>query len=185
MKKKPISFSDRIWQMFQKGEYARARKLLLDDLKKCKKLDNHWLLSRISSTYYEERKYRTALAYVNKAMKLAPHCPMVLWDYAGTLDMLCREKKAITIWKNLLRRGANGVAFGECGEGLKRAKGLMLDCYYRLALAHRDLEKFRQARYYMMKHINGRYPGNGSIYSLTEAKQKLKDINDLSQKAKR
>ena len=185
MKTKRISFSDRIWHMFQKEEYARARKLLLDNLKKSKKRDNHWLLCRISTTYYEERKYRTAIDYVNKARKLAPHCPLVLWDYATTLDMLEHEREAIAIWKNLLRRGAKRIAFGECGEGLKRAKGLMLDCHYRLALTHRDLKKYRQAQYYMIKHINGRYPGNGSIYTLKEARSKLNQIYDLSQKAKR
>lgn len=185
MKAKRASFSDRIWRLFKKQDFAQARDLLLDELENSEKRDDHWLLCRISTTYYEERNYRPALAYIQKALKLAPDCPLALWGLAGVLDMLEREREAIAIWERLLRRGEENIAFGACGEGLKWAKALMLDCLYRLALAHRDLKNYRQARWYMTKHINGRYPGNGSIYGLKEARARLAQINELSRKGMR
>ena len=40
-----------------------------------------------------ESDYQEALRWVEKAREIAPDCPLVLWDYAGTLDMLGRERE--------------------------------------------------------------------------------------------
>ncbi len=79
--------------------------------------DSHWLLTRLGLTYYEQRRYRQALRYEGQALRLAPRCPLVLWDYAGTLDMLGRTSEALRIYRRLIRRGVERLAFGECGEG--------------------------------------------------------------------
>ena len=84
--------------------------------------DSHWVLSRLSNTYYEERNYEKALEYVVQALELAPHCPLVLWDYAGTLDMLEYDEEAVQVYRKLIRRGDNRIAYGECGEGIRKAR---------------------------------------------------------------
>ena len=53
---------------------------------------HHWLLTRLSSEYYEKRQYALALKYAEKAFTEVPSCPLVLWDYAGALQMLPLQK---------------------------------------------------------------------------------------------
>lgn len=79
--------------------------------------DDHWLLTRLGLTYYEQRHYEQALAYSSRALALAPECPLVLWDYAGALEMLDRPEEALQIYQRLVDRGVDSIAYGECGEG--------------------------------------------------------------------
>ena len=140
-----------------------------------RKPKSHWLLTRLSSTYYEERKYSKALALCKRAVKLAPVCPLALWDYACTLDMTGNCKKAIAIWKKLLRRGADAVAYNECGEGLRWARSLLNDCKYRIGIAYRKMGNRRLATSFLRKHCEGRSPSIPSIYKLSLVKRELKN----------
>jgi hypothetical protein len=65
-------------------KWERVRQLIRAELKE--EPDSHWLLTRLSLTYYEEQAYRKSLSYSRKALKLAPRCPRALWDYAGCLQ---------------------------------------------------------------------------------------------------
>ena len=47
--------------------------------------------------------------------------------------MLVRYRDATTIYRGLIRRGVEAIAFDDCGEGLAWARGLIADCWYRLA----------------------------------------------------
>ena len=58
---------------------------------------HHWLLTRLSSEYYEQRKYALALKYAEKAFAEVPSCPLVMWDYAGALQMLGRHNEALDL----------------------------------------------------------------------------------------
>lgn len=138
--------------------------------------DHHWWLARLSAVYYEQCKYAEALEVIEKARLIAPHCPLVLWDYAGSLDMLGREEEAIKIWKALLRRGVEKIAFDECGEGIRWAKSLLIDCLYRIGLSYARLGRKALAVKYIKKHIAQRKPGIPSIYSLKMVRKKLQQI---------
>ncbi len=170
--KKLRAQSDKIWQLFRKDKYAEAREYILELMKT--NPDDHFLLDRLSNTYYEERNYTKALEYVQKALDLAPYCPMVLWDYAGTLDMLDHNEEAIRLYKQLVRRGVSRIARGACSEGLPQARALVNDCRYRLALIYGDKGDFTLAKKYMREHIKHRYHNCTSIYDLREVKKDLK-----------
>ena len=157
-------------------QWKKARSLILKALKTDK--NDHWLLSRLATTYYEEGKYEKAMELEEQARRLAPHCPLVLWGYANVLDMLGHEAKAIRIWKQLLAKGEEKIAYGECGEGIRWARSLLNDCIYRIALAYRDLGKFDMAIQYLKKHIKNRSPGIPSIYALSEVKKKLFQLQE-------
>src|SRR5438309_1482364 len=86
---------------------------------------SHWLLARLALTSYEQRRYEEALGLAERAVRLEPRCPLALWEAAGALDMLGRESEAILIYRRLIRRGVEALAYGECGEGLSRARGLV------------------------------------------------------------
>src|SRR5687768_1235920 len=102
--------SKEIEKLIDAEDWKAARKLIHAALRK--EPDSHWLLTRLGLTHYEERNYRKALLYDTQALELAPNCPLVLWDYAGTLDMLGRNKEAIAIYRKLIKRGVDKIAQG-------------------------------------------------------------------------
>ena len=112
-------------------DWPRARKAVREELRSSP--NNHWLLTRLGLTYYEERRYKLSLKYSLRALAQMPNCPLALWDYAGTLEMLDQTQDALTIFQRLVRRGIPEITFGDCGEGLAWARGLIADCHYRLA----------------------------------------------------
>lgn len=152
-------------------KWPQARKLILKELKKNPK--DHWYLTRLSTTYYEEKKYKKALELSQKAYRIAPYCPLVLWDLAGSFDMLKRYPEAIKIWKKLLEKGVQSIAHDQCGEGMRQAKSLLNDCRYRIGAAFLKMGRKKEAKKYYklyIKHSNRLTP---SIYSLRKVKIEL------------
>ena len=103
----------------KRDDWHGARRLIRAELRR--QPDSHWLLTRLALTYYETFDYKRALAIGLQAYELAPQCPLVLWDLAGSYDMLRRHRDAIPIYRKLIRRGVESIAYDECGEGLARA----------------------------------------------------------------
>ncbi len=134
---------------------------------------DHWLLTRLGLTYYEERRYKQALKYELRALVIAPNCPLVLWDYAGSLEMLDQTEAALKVYRRLVHRGIWQIAFGECGEGLAWARGLIADCHYRMAHCYAALQRPRMAIRSLRRHICLRGPGCRSIYSLAKVREEL------------
>lgn len=158
----------------RRREWTKARAVISKALRTNK--NDHWLITRLATTYYEEHKYRKALRLEERALRLAPRCPLVLWDHASTLDMLGQESKAIAIWKRLLTRGEEDIAHGECGEGIRWARSLLNDSRYRIARAYRDVHKIPIAERYFKEHLKNRRPGIPSLYQLGVVKKELSDL---------
>ncbi len=170
--------SDRIESLIEADDWKSARSLIRAALRT--EPVNHWLLSRLALTHYEEFKYEKALEYETRALALAPNCPLALWGYAGALAMLGREREALEVYRRLVRRGAASIAYGECGEGLARARGLVADCLYRMAGCYKSLGQSRKAVELLEKHLAQRGRGCHSIYALREVR---KELNELRPKA--
>jgi len=160
--------------LFKEEKYSEARTFIFGLMKN--NPDDHWLLSRLSTTYYEGGNYQEALKYVEQALKIAHYCPLVLWDYAGTLDMLERNDEAIQIYKRLVRKGASRIAHGACGEGIQAARSLVNDSRYRLGLIYARKVEFLLAKKYFKDYITNRHYNYSSIYNLREVKKDLKII---------
>ncbi len=159
----------RIDAAFDKEAWGEARRLLVHALKA--EPDNHWLVTRLATTFYEERDYMRALEWSEKGARLAPKCPLVLWDHACTLDMMNHEEDAIQIWRTLIARGVERIAHDECGEGTRWAESLINDCRYRVALSSFDLGRRAEAMRSLQEHLAHRRPGLPSIYSLKEVRE--------------
>ena len=170
--------SQLIESAIQANAWARARRLITAALRR-EPLD-HWLLTRLSLTYYKQRRYREALALEKRALAIAPNCPLVLWDYAGTLQMLDRHREALAIYRRITRIPLERLAHGTCGEGLARARGLHADCFFGMSTSYRALGRSRMARQVLARHLSLRGPGCHSIYSRREA---LARLNDLTTRA--
>jgi tetratricopeptide (TPR) repeat protein len=165
----PVSSS--IEERIAEEDWPGARKLIRAELKRTP--NSHWLLTRLGLTYYEQRQYARALQIEERALRISPGCPLVLWDYAGSLQMLKRHAEAVVIYSRLIRQGARSIAYGECGEGLAWARGLVVDCHYRRGESYRALGRKRAALADLVKHLDGRGPGCRSIYPLREVRAAL------------
>lgn len=159
----------------KQGDRTQAQRLIRKKLQA--EPDSHWLWAILSSTYYEQREYEKALEYSQKALSLAPRCPLVLWHYAGALDQLGLTKEALAIWKKLLRRNLTSIAYGECGEGIVSARSLLNDCNYRIAKCYAWIEQNGLAERYFRKYLDNRRKGARSIYDVRAVKKKLAQVD--------
>ena len=164
----------RIERAIAADKWLEARTLIREELRRDPR--NHWLLTRLSLTYYEQKQYRKSLRYVVQALQIAPYCPLAVWDYAGTLDMLNRKKKALQIFQWLISWGEKGIAFGECGEGLRFARSLVADCYYRIARIYEERRERAKAIRAYKQHFLFRRRGAWSIYPLSEVKRRFASL---------
>lgn len=139
--------------------------------------DDHWLLTRLSLTYYEERKYGKAVQHSKRALEIERRCPLALWDYAGALQMLGRHREAIKVFRKLIRRGARRIAYGLCGEGLAWANGLVADCWYRISLSYDAVGNRAWGTRAFVRHLDLRGPGCQSIYPLGQLCEELAERN--------
>ena len=129
---------------------------------------HHWLLARLSSAYYEQGRYALALKYAEKAFAEVPTCPLVLWDYAGALQMLGRHNEALDLYGRIVTRGINRIANGECGEGRAWARGLVSDSHYRASLSLRAIGNEQASLSAFDQCLDLRGPGCRSIYRLND-----------------
>ncbi len=136
---------------------------------------SHWLLSRLALTYYEQRNYRMALETEHRAFAIAPHCPLSLWGLAGANHMLGHRAEATTLYTRLIRRGVDRLAHGPCGEGLRWARGLVADCWYRLGVIRESQRDFGGAIAAFRLHLERRQRGS-SIYSASDVREELRAL---------
>jgi tetratricopeptide (TPR) repeat protein len=153
-----------------------AARLLIQAQLDLKPQDPHWLLTRLGLTYFEQRNYQRALEYEEHAFALAPDCPLVLWDYAGALEMLDRTQEAIALYQRIIERGIESLAFGQCGEGRARARGLYADSLYRMSHCYNTLGDKVRAADLLQSHLEQRGPGCHSIYPIASVRRELKTL---------
>jgi len=170
--------SDAIEARISANDWSGARRLIRAALRR--EPDSHWLLARLGLTYYEERRYVQALQWSERALARAPRCPLVLWEYAGALQQLGRHRDALRVYAGLRRRGVESLAHGECGEGLRWARGLVADALYRQAIGYVALGQRRRARTSLKSHLALRGPGCASIYPLRQVRHELRDLGGES-----
>jgi tetratricopeptide (TPR) repeat protein len=160
------------WKLIEKAvkaqDWVDARRLIKAALRR--KPKDHWLLSRLALTYYEERKYEQALHWDAMALREAPYCPLAIWGYAGSLDMLGRYGEAVALYRWLLSWGEQELAYGDCGEGIRRARSLIADCHYRIARIWEEKRQWKRAFAEYEIYLSRRKGGYGSIYRIRDVK---------------
>jgi tetratricopeptide (TPR) repeat protein len=155
-----------IEHLIEKERWGDARAMLRAALKK--EPEHHWLLTRLSLTYYEQRRYAKALKYAERAFASGPACPLVLWDYAGALQMVGRHSEALELYARIVTRDISDLASAECGEGRAWARGLVADAHYRASLSLRALGNEDASVSAFEQCLDQRGPGCRSIYRLDE-----------------
>jgi tetratricopeptide (TPR) repeat protein len=157
-----------IGKALQTEDWAGARRLIQAELRLVPK--DHWLMSRLALTYYEQQNYKKALYWDALALREAPYCPLAVWGYAGSLDMLCRSRESLILYRWVLSWGEEDLAYGECGEGIRWARSLATDCHYRIARIWEEKRQWKKALSEYDEYLTRRADGCGSIYSLGEVR---------------
>jgi tetratricopeptide (TPR) repeat protein len=146
----------------KKGDWDSIVKVL--ELELAKTPDDHWLLAEIASAYYEKKDYDTAYKFIIEAVPLQEDCPHSLWHLASIIRMRDQQEDAITIWKELINRGEERLAYDECGEGLKKARSLIADCKYMISKTYRELGNEELAKIFKEDYLIDIAKGVTSIY---------------------
>jgi hypothetical protein len=155
------------------GDWGKARKCIVEELSEDP--ENHWLLTHLGVTYYEQQKYREALTPLLDSLKVVPDCPLTLWNLAGTLDALGKPKLAIRIFTWLLRSEKTPDE-DPCWESEAWRDSLKTDCVYRLGVCFQHLEQWESARHCFRQFIDLLLAGMGSIYTADDAAHRIQEI---------
>ena len=158
---------DAVWRLLEEEDYAGAR-AVLEREPLTGGFADHWLLTRIGLTFYEQRRYSEALEYSQRAYEIAPRCPLVLWDLAGTQQALGDHRSALKLYRRLTSRGVDRIAHDQCGEGVGRARGIIADAHYCSARSLSALGRRRAAVNAIDRSLAMRGPGCRSIYPIAE-----------------
>jgi tetratricopeptide (TPR) repeat protein len=164
-------------QLIEEERWVDARRAIEFLLRDCP--GDHWLLTRLSTNYYEIGDYEKALELANQALAITPDCPLALWDRAGALDMLGREAEALEVYTNLLLRAGEAVASNtenDFGEGPEWTLGLLADCIFRVACILEESGKGDKAVHLFSSYLKFVDLGAPSIYSREEAAAMLQTL---------
>ncbi len=172
-----MNISEKINSYFDAEKYSKARTIILKELEIHP--EDHWLLTRLSTAYYEERNYEKAVEFSRLAIRICPKCPLARWDYAGSLEMTGNPEEAIKIWRKLFLTDPRKMAKDPCGEGIAWSKALIMDSAYMLGIAYSTMGDGRNSKKYFNAHLKLRYPGNQSIYSMKSVKETMKELGML------
>ena len=69
------TFSQQINDLFAREDWRTARALIETEMAKRGDEPGHWLLTRLATTFYEEREYKKALPLLEKARQLGSRLP--------------------------------------------------------------------------------------------------------------
>jgi tetratricopeptide (TPR) repeat protein len=168
---KEADVSREIEKAIADDDWEAARLLIQSALEE--QPENHWLLTRLALTYYEQFDYQRALELSCQALAIESECPLALWDYAGALEMLDRPEEALTFYQRIIDRGIDSLAYDQCGEGRARARGLSADSHYRMSHCYLALGDKDKAVEMMRLHLQQRGPGCQSIYPIAGVRKEM------------
>lgn len=162
-----------IESLIERGRWAEARKRIERELKSDP--DDHWLLTQLGVTLYEEQRYREALVPLLKSLEIVPDCPLTLWNVAGTLDALGQSKEALSIYTWLLESKQTADA-DECWESKEWADALKTDCVFRIGVCLQKLGHERSAEHAFRQHISLLLIGGKSLYEIEDSARHIREL---------
>ncbi len=171
------TFSDKINGLFKRGEWEKARRVL--EKERASDPGNHWLLTQIGVTYYEQKKYAAALKMFLASRAIVDDCPLTLWNLAGTLDALGRHTAAIRIFTWLLA-STRSPHDDPCWESDAWTHSLKADCTYRLGICFEHLGRKKRAEQLYRQYVELLLSGIDGSYSLDDAMGRIRGLHSLN-----
>jgi tetratricopeptide (TPR) repeat protein len=165
--------SNGIEELLRRGDWAKARRLL--ERERAADPDNHWLLTQIGVTLYEQRRYQDALETLSASRRLLPSCPLTLWHLAGAMDALGKHAAAARIYRQLLNSTAS-AAEDPCWESPKWTERLKTDCVYRLGACLEHQGKKRAAERCYRQYLDLLLLGIEGLYSVNDVTERIRNL---------
>ena len=163
-----------IEKLIERGQWQEARRLVEKEL--VKQPDNHWLLTQLGATYFEQRRYRESLRPLLSALEVVPDCPLTLWNIAGALDALNKPELAIPIYAWLL--GSTKFPDDDpCWESEEWTSALKTDCVFRIGTCFQHMERWQSAEHCFRQYINLLLAGMNGTYPIEDAAQCIRELN--------
>jgi tetratricopeptide (TPR) repeat protein len=166
--------TDTIDELFRRGEWQAAQTLLENE--RAADPENHWLLTQLGVTYYEQRRYEEALLLFLTSLKIVGDCPLTLWNLAGTLDALGKSSEAIEIFRWLLE-SKKSAEDDPCWESKEWTDALKADCVYRLGVCFQHLGKKRTAEHCFRQYVDLLLLGIDGLYSIEDAMRQIRTLH--------
>ncbi len=176
--------ADLIDELFDSGRLEEVKVLLHTELGTDE--NNHWLLTKLSSVYYESKDYKTALMYSTIANKLMPHCPLVLWDFGAALMMTNNTMNALACYRRILQLGyqqLNGrrIDVDPCWEGKSFTVSIITDSLLRIGHCYVDKKNFELASVFLLSFIRQSSKwSKGCLFDLDDGVEVLKTMPKLA-----
>ncbi len=168
------TLSNRVNLLFQQGKWVTARKLLEEEREKDP--TDHWVLTQLGVTFYEQRRYQEALQLFLASLKIVRDCPLTLWNAAGALDSLARHDEAVHIYTWLLRAKTLPKK-DPCWESKGWADALKADCVYRLGRCFEHLGKREVAKHCYHQYMNLLATGIEGTYSVDDVLGRVRSLS--------
>lgn len=158
-----ISSNEKISLLIDLNCPHATRKILQEQSER----DHVWCV-RMAETYQIEKSYVKADSLYRKALAESSRCPFALWNYASCLVDSGRIEDALDVLLRLSKVPLYEVAYGACGEGMRRARKLKNDARYLQALCLDKIGKKEEARRMVKVFLKHRHNRIGSVYSQKE-----------------
>lgn len=163
----------KIDELFDREDWEAARRVLSRELETDP--ENHWLLTQLGVTFYEQRRYKKALQVFLKSREIVPDCPLTLWNVAGALDSLGKHQAAISIYTWILQ-SERSPEEDPCWESKEWTDSLKTDCVYRLGCCFQELGRKRKAEHCYRQYLNLLALGIRGSYSIDDVQHSLRDV---------
>jgi hypothetical protein len=168
-------FSDSVNRLFERADWEGARRLL--EKERAKKPQDHWVLTQLGVTFYEQRRYEDALQLFLASLKLMPECPLTLWNLAGTLDALGNSGEAVRVYTWLLE-SKTSPEDDPCWESAEWADSLRTDCVYRLGVCFQHLGQKHKAEHCFEQYSKLLLRGIKGTYSLEDVARQIQSLHE-------
>ncbi len=177
-----LKVGNRIDSLLERAEWDKARALIKKEM--VRDPDNHWLLTQLSETYYEQRRYHQALNQLLTSLDLVPDCPLTLWHLAGTLDALGDSEGALALYAWLLECKKT-AADDPCWESAEWTDALKTDCVFRIGICFEHLGKKNKAAHFFRHYIDLLKVAASGSYSAEEAMRHIRNLGKVNHLAVR
>jgi len=126
-------------------------------------VDSHWHWTQWAYCKRELGDAKGALYCANKALELAPTCPLALWEQASSLEMCELWAESIEAYDFIIGRGVHGLIDDPCNEGKPWTLRLLADCWFYRGSCLAELDRIDEAIDSYYKHIELRGSGRGLV----------------------
>ena len=158
--------------LIQQGDWVEARR----EIERARAADprNHWLLTQLGVTHYEQGQYKKALSIFVDSISIVPDCPLTLWNLAGAFDAVGDPRIALRIYAWLLMKSKKTAKDDPCWENEQWGEALHADCIYRAGVCLKRLNKPKLADDCFRQYLSVLLDGISGTYSMDDVARQIR-----------